>query len=93
VPTAHIIVHGIVQGVGFRWFVNREANALGLYGTVKNLSDGDVEIWAEGDRTAIDELIDSIKRGNGSSSVYRLKLEWVTGEPRFEEFKITYNRW
>ncbi|CUT02300.1 Acylphosphatase, partial [Candidatus Kryptonium thompsonii] len=46
---AHIIVKGLVQGVGFRWFVQKHANHLGLKGWTRNLSNGDVEIEVEGE--------------------------------------------
>jgi hypothetical protein len=44
----HAVVHGRVQGVGFRYFVMREARALGLSGWVRNQADGSVEVEAEG---------------------------------------------
>jgi len=77
--------------VGFRWFVERNAKALGLCGSVKNLANGDVELVAEGDRESIDELIRTMKQGNGASSVYRVNTEWLEGEPRYEKFTIL--RW
>ena len=54
---ADIIVKGIVQGVGFRWFVEREAKMFGLMGYVKNLHSGEVEIVVEGEDDFIKELI------------------------------------
>lgn len=92
-PTAKIIVRGIVQGVGFRWFVEREATRLGLAGTVKNLPDGDVEVWAEGDRETIRQLVSAMYQGNGASRVYKLTEEWVSGEAKFETFQIIKSRW
>jgi len=92
-PTAKIIVRGVVQGVGFRWFVERNANRLGLAGTVKNLPNGEVEVWAEGDKENIEQLITAMHEGNGASSVYKLTTEWVTGEPRFENFQILRSLW
>jgi acylphosphatase len=46
---AHFIIRGRVQGVGFRWFVHREASELGLLGWVKNTDHGEVELVAAGD--------------------------------------------
>ena len=60
---AHMIVRGLVQGVGFRWFVARRANALGLAGYARNLVDGAVEIEAEGDRSMVEELIGDVRVG------------------------------
>jgi acylphosphatase len=48
VMVRHYIVKGRVQGVGFRWFVQREAFEIGLRGWVRNTADGDVEVLAAG---------------------------------------------
>jgi acylphosphatase len=50
------VVRGVVQGVGFRWFVRERARRLGLVGTVRNRSDGSVEVHAGGTPTAIASL-------------------------------------
>ncbi len=54
---AQILVTGIVQMVGYRMWTTRTARGLGLYGFVRNLDDGRVEIHAEGDTKAIDGLV------------------------------------
>jgi len=72
----HIIVEGLVQGVGFRWFVARHAESLNLQGFVKNLYNGNVEIDATGDRSLLEELIKQIKVGPRSARVTNLKVEW-----------------
>ena len=72
----HIIVEGLVQGVGFRWFVARRAQALGVHGFVKNLYNGNVEIDAEGDRSIPEELIAVVKVGPRSAHVTNMRLEW-----------------
>ena len=77
----HIIVEGLVQGVGFRWFVARRAQALGIRGFVNNLYDGNVEIEAEGDRSLLEELIGEVKRGPRSAHVTNLRLEWKELQP------------
>ena len=74
--TAHMIVEGLVQGVGFRWFVTHHAQALGLKGYVHNLYNGNVEIEAVGERGLIEELINQVKVGPRSAHVTNLKLEW-----------------
>ncbi len=55
-PTQHFLIHGRVQGVGFRWFVHREAAEIGLRGWVKNTDAGDVEIVASGPDDRLAEL-------------------------------------
>jgi len=65
----HFIVKGRVQGVGFRWYVLREASALGLRGWVRNTSEGHVELLAAGDETQLGQLYSSLKRGSRGSRV------------------------
>lgn len=53
----HIIFHGWVQGVGFRYYAENKAQQLGLTGWVRNLYDGTVEMEVQGRESEIDELI------------------------------------
>lgn len=73
----HIVVEGLVQGVGFRWFVARAAGELGLGGYTRNLWDGSVEIEAEGSRSLIEELISKVKVGPRPAQVRDVKIEWI----------------
>ena len=68
----HFLIQGRVQGVGFRWFVQREASELDLRGWVRNTEDGDVEVVAAGDPADLDELRASLRRGPRGSRVDRL---------------------
>lgn len=61
--TERFEVLGRVQGVGFRWFVREQARALGLAGSVRNLSNGSVEVIARGDAAALDGLFDALRQG------------------------------
>ncbi len=65
----HFLVKGRVQGVGFRWFVHREAAELGLRGWVKNTDEGHVEIVAAGRAEPIAELKAALYRGSRGSRV------------------------
>lgn len=58
-----VTVRGVVQGVGFRWFVQRTAGGLELDGWVRNRTDGSVELVAEGEADAIAELLASVEAG------------------------------
>jgi acylphosphatase len=58
-----VVVHGRVQGVGFRYFVHRIAIRLGLKGFVMNLPDGKVRVEAQGSTTVLDQLIRELQRG------------------------------
>ncbi len=79
--SAHIIVSGLVQGVGFRYFVHRRASRLGLSGIVRNLPDGSVEIEAEGDKMLLEELITHVRNGPPSAQVSDLDVTW--GDPTY----------
>lgn len=59
----HVRVTGVVQGVGFRWFVREKARRLGLTGWVRNLPDGSVEVLASGDQGQIDLLVGELRKG------------------------------
>ncbi|UCE05228.1 MAG: acylphosphatase [bacterium] len=87
---AHIIVKGLVQGVGFRWFVEREAKQLGLNGYVKNLFNGDVEVEVEGERGLIEELIKQLRVGNRSSHVTDVQVSWLEYEDKYNNFRIAF---
>lgn len=63
------IVRGTVQGVGFRWFVQRAAARMELQGWVANRSDRSVEVVAEGTPAAIEELLAALREGPPSSWV------------------------
>jgi acylphosphatase len=68
----HFLIQGRVQGVGFRWFVHREASELDLRGWVRNTEDGDVEVVASGNSDDLAELRESLRRGPRGSRVDRL---------------------
>jgi acylphosphatase len=65
----HYLVKGRVQGVGFRWFVHREAAALELNGWVRNTEEGHVEVVAAGDADALADLGRVLRRGSRGSRV------------------------
>jgi acylphosphatase len=68
----HFLIQGRVQGVGFRWYVHREASELDLRGWVRNTEDGDVEVVAHGDEANLAELRACLRRGPRGSRVDRL---------------------
>ena len=61
-----------MQGVGFRWYVHREASELDLRGWVRNTEDGDVEVVAHGEEAELAELRASLRRGPRGSRVDHL---------------------
>jgi acylphosphatase len=65
----HYLVKGRVQGVGFRWFVHREASPLGLKGWVRNTEDGHVEVVAAGEPDQLADLEEVLRKGSRGSRV------------------------
>jgi acylphosphatase len=74
------LVSGRVQGVGFRWFVKREARRLALRGVVRNLADGSVEVVAEGADGALQVLHHTLRHGPIGSRVDRVQELHVPDE-------------
>ena len=84
----NIVVMGLVQGVGFRYFAHRHALRLGVSGYVRNLYTGDVEIEAEGEQEKLEALIREVKTGPRSAQVTGVKLIWKEPQGRFSGFDI-----
>jgi acylphosphatase len=68
-------VAGRVQRVGFRWFVQRQAEALGVAGTVRNTSDGHVEVMAFGAADQASRLIEALRQGPPQAVVQSVEVE------------------
>jgi acylphosphatase len=83
---ARMVVEGLVQGVGFRYYVARHAESLGLKGYVSNLYNGNVEIEAVGERGLIEELIKHVKVGPRAAHVSNLRLEWTGDNKRADRY-------
>lgn len=74
------LVHGRVQGVGFRWFVMRAANRLRIAGYVRNLPDGDVEVCASGAPEALESLERDLASGPPGARVERVDKQKLSHE-------------
>ena len=85
----HVFYQGRVQGVGFRWAVREVAAGFDVTGWVKNLSDGRVELVAEGDRPELEAFQDAVPKA-GLRGFIRLATEdWRKGTGEFRGFEIT----
>ncbi|HHE32940.1 MAG TPA: acylphosphatase [Chlorobaculum parvum] len=86
----HIIVRGLVQGVGFRMFVHREASARNLSGWTRNLPDGTVEIEAQGNAGLVEELARQAKIGPSRSQVNSIAVREIEIDGEASGFDIRY---
>lgn len=87
---AHLFVRGYVQGVGFRWWMQRMARRLGVKGWVRNLLDGRVEAVIEGPRDRVEELIKLARRGPSSAWVEGMDVYWEPYKGEFDDFDIRH---
>lgn len=81
-------VDGAVQGVGFRFYIARHAQELGVCGYVRNMPDGSVEIVAEGPENRLRALAEHAERGPSMSRVTDCDLEWAPASGEFTSFDI-----
>jgi acylphosphatase len=87
-------VSGMVQGVGYRFFVQRVAGRLGLQGYVKNLSNGRVETYAIGEPASLAEFRTELERGPSDASVSGVTENDAELEDRYASaFSIEHNSW
>jgi acylphosphatase len=80
------VVKGEVQGVGFRWSVQRQAGELGLTGYAENLPDGSVRVEAEGDPDGLDQLEAYLRRGPRWAEVESLDVRRLPATGEFRGF-------
>ncbi len=86
----HAIVHGMVQGVSFRYHTRAAASTLGVRGWVRNLPDGTVEVMAQGDDRNLRELLRWLNDGPPASRVHKIDINWRDPAGSSEPFKIIY---
>ena len=87
---AEFIAKGLVQGVGYRYFVYKTANELGLFGYTKNLYDGSVITVVEGEENTVNELSDYLKRGPERSHVQTVNVDYMKFTGEFINFDIKF---
>ncbi|GBD25223.1 Acylphosphatase [bacterium HR30] len=84
----HLLIHGVVQGVGFRFFVERHAKDLGLKGWVRNVANGAVEVLVEGPAEALDRLVQLCHQGPRGAMVESVRATWAAARGEFARFEI-----
>ncbi|MBN2029380.1 acylphosphatase [bacterium] len=90
VARAHIIVSGMVQGVGYRYFVCKNARRMELTGWVKNLMSGEVEIEVEGPKGLVESFIQELWTGNAWATVRNVDVRWEPYRGKYTGFDITF---
>lgn len=89
--SAEILVSGIVQGVGYRYFVRRVAAPLTLKGYVLNTPDGGVKVRVEGEKTSIQDLIKHLRQGPMGARVDDVKVNWGNYVGKYKDFSIAFH--
>jgi acylphosphatase len=85
-----VVVTGYVQGVGYRFYTQRQASALGLRGYVRNRPDERVEVVAEGPRASLERLIEALRRGPSDADVQDVTVRWQPPQHEFTRFTIRH---
>jgi acylphosphatase len=83
-------VYGHVQGVYFRQATQQSARRFGLSGWVANEWDGTVQVIAEGEEQALEQLVDFLHDGPPSARVERVQANWLAATGEFDDFQV---RW
>lgn len=83
-------IEGMVQGVYFRWHTRERALELGVHGWVRNLLDGAVEAVAEGEREAVEKLVEWCRQGPREAVVQHVETEWAEWTGRYHTFEIRH---
>ena len=84
----HAVVYGRVQGVGFRFHTQQEADEMSLTGWVANRADRSVEVVAEGSRDTLDRFLKYLQRGPASAHVTRVDYDFQPATREFDQFRV-----
>lgn len=88
--TLHVIVKGRLQGVGFRATVEHFAIKFGIKGTVKNLPNSSVEIYAQGSPENLEKLVDMLRQTRGFAKIEHISVELCDMQKEFDSFEIMF---
>jgi acylphosphatase len=83
-----LIVSGLVQGVGYRYFCSKKAIEYGIKGYARNLYNGNVEVLAQGDERLIKDFVKELNIGPHYASIKSINAEEIESEKEYEEFSI-----
>lgn len=88
---AHVMIRGFVQGVGYRKFVRKHAEELGLTGWVRNLPDGSVEALFQGNEATIEKMLEICRKGPFLSEVEDVDNVWEEQKETYDDFTIRHD--
>ena len=83
-----LLISGMVQGVGFRYYTYQRAQRLHLTGWVRNLPDGRVQVLAEGERGILEELISELKTGPNFAVIQDIDMTWSEPTGQYSSFDV-----
>ncbi|MDT8324088.1 MAG: acylphosphatase [Bacteroidota bacterium] len=86
--TMHCRISGLVQGVGFRYFVLQRARELGVRGYVRNEYTGDVEVRAQGEPGQLEDFMRALRVGPRSAHVRDVRIDWEEEDEMYNSFEI-----
>lgn len=81
-------IHGLVQGIGYRYSTRQEAKRRGFTGYVRNAENGSVELVIEGEEKKLKDFINWCYNGVGPAQVYKIKQDWSEATGEFSDFVI-----
>jgi len=84
----HMIVSGVVQGVGFRYYILRIAQSFAVNGWVRNRYDSSVEIYAEGEASSLQGFLKEVRVGPRHAHVTDIKIDWQEYKGEHKDFRI-----
>ena len=84
-------IFGRVQNVSYRYYAEEEARRLGLKGCIKNLHDGTVEVYVEGDIAKLKNFISWCWNGSPAAEVRDIKEKWGPAKNEYADFGVTYH--
>jgi acylphosphatase len=87
----HVLVEGLVQGVCFRDYTQRQAYILNLSGWVRNLENGSVEVMLSGTDSSVSAMLDWLKVGSPRSRVDNLIVKHIESDDTFTGFEVRYH--
>lgn len=84
----HLIISGEVQGVSFRYYTKEHADNLGVKGYVRNLPEGKLGVVIEGEKDAVNKLVEWCKKGPSSANVNNIEIKEEKPTNEFKQFEV-----